>query len=435
MISTEIPSRRRMYLSTSYEPSMAGTARRCLNKARRPRERAAPSGRRYAIVPAREKCRKGIAVGGCGQRGGGAGGAWPPAPPLSASGSRYGCWLSEVLADPLLRVPDDLGLRGSGPDVLDARVVTHDARVGEQRDAVQVLPQRALEDGALLVVDLRVHGAGEGVERLVDGLVGEAATVLRSVGAVDVATRGDLPGAGPREEGDLPRLTRTGEEPVGEVGAGGVDDVEAHLVALGLDHRDLVGATLVALGVGDAHVDRGLDAGGVDELLSGGEVGLVVLAVVGLRDDGLVVLLEREDLAGVHHHSLLVEGLDEVVDDALAGDAHGKGLTQLQAALVIGEDSGVEVEVQVLPGQGVPGLVGEAVVQRAQLLEGVHRGLRLDDVEVTVGQRLDLPVGLDEAEGQPRGSGRGAPVVLVGLEGHVLAGLPGAELVGAGDRD
>src|SRR5690625_2356793 len=49
-------------------------------------------------------------------------------------------------ARPLLRVPGHLILGGGEADVVDARVVADDARVGEQRDAVEVLPQDALDD-------------------------------------------------------------------------------------------------------------------------------------------------------------------------------------------------------------------------------------------------------------------------------------------------
>src|SRR5699024_8028551 len=97
--------------------------------------------------------------------------------------------------------------------------------------------QQLLDGLDLLGLDLRVERAGQRGPGSVDVGVGELAVVLWAVGGVDVLARGDLAGAGPREERNL---VVTGDDGVGEeVRRAAVDDVEAGLVTAGLDDVDL----------------------------------------------------------------------------------------------------------------------------------------------------------------------------------------------------
>src|SRR5690606_29996883 len=82
------------------------------------------------------------------------------------------------------------------------------------------------------------------------------------------------------------------------------------------------------------------------------------------------------------------------------------------------------------------GLDLDGVTEGLELGQGVDRGLRLDDVEVTVLQGLVVAGRVEEAERDLVGRRRGAPVVGVGLEGDRLTRGPAVlhELVAAARR-
>src|SRR5690606_13959341 len=140
------------------------------------------------------------------------------------------------------------GLAGVVDDVLERRVVGDDARVREDRDAVQVVPRLGLHDGELLGLDLFVQCGGDRVPGVGSRLVLPATVVAGAVHLVPEGRAGHGAGAGPREQRDLPVA---GRQDVTQTRGAGVDDVEADLVAGGLDEGDLVDTTLVARAVSD----------------------------------------------------------------------------------------------------------------------------------------------------------------------------------------
>ena len=171
------------------------------------------------------------------------------------------------------------------------------------------------------------------------------------------------------------------------------------VVGAALAGGDGLGAALVAGAVADAHVDRGGHAGFGHEGLRLLGIGGVEAAVVGDADDLVVVVLEREDLAGVHQHRVGRDGRDEGVDDLLPGHAVGEGRAQRQAGVGVAEHVVLAVvEVEVLPRQRRAGLDGHGGAEALELADGVDGGLRLDDLDVLVAECLDLLRVVDESE-------------------------------------